>query len=553
MKKCLCSKYIQLSQEDFNEIKEDIILFNNMKRMAFCMIKDFGGDIEIPANSHFNDSSENKSIHLILKDKYQVNDYFRNSAREEGKDAFKSAMECLKLQQEELESQISQMSAKIKKESSRLKHLLKEKESLIKRSKGKKVKFASYRGGNESEVSAGKFQVRRGKNKYIYENQYLFEIQYLNPEIKKLKHRICMIESRCNRTQSKLNKIKMMISEHNPSVCFGSKNLFYKQYSVYKNEHLNWKNVFDKRRSPGMTITGRKDAKQGNFVFKYDTKTNHLTYTSMKGKTIILPNVVFPYGQNYVDEAVMRPKKQRTAIAWRLELSGNDVLVKCMIELPEIRKNDYYADGCISFDMNVDNISVSELDRNGNLLMHKVIPFHLDYKTSGQRTQLLSLALDEVFHIAQKAKKPVAMEDISKIKQEYLYQNKKLNRILSSFAYQKIDELTASKSYKYGIGVYKVNPAFTSQIGKIKYMRHYGLTVHEAASFVIGRRAMGFSEKLPRTLLHLIPQKNLNKHHWSHWRFLTCHIKKYDWKQFYQFIPYHTFEDIKNMSLFLTS
>ena len=73
---------------------------------------------------------------------------------------------------------------------------------------------------------------------------------------------------------------------------------------------------------------------------------------------------------------------------------------------------------------------------------------------------------------------------------------------------QKVTQLAESKSYKYGIGLYKAAPAFTSQIGKIKYMRHYGISIHVAAAMAIGRRAMGFNERPPKELRHLIPQDN---------------------------------------------
>ena len=46
-----------------------------------------------------------------------------------------------------------------------------------------------------------------------------------------------------------------------------------------------------------------------------------------------------------------------------------------------------------------------------------------------------------------------------------------------------------------------VNPAYTSQMGKVKYMSRYGLSIHEAASLVIGRRGMGYKEKMPASYL----------------------------------------------------
>ena len=41
-----------------------------------------------------------------------------------------------------------------------------------------------------------------------------------------------------------------------------------------------------------------------------------------------------------------------------------------------------------------------------------------------------------------------------------------------------------------GIAVFEVNPAYTSQIGKMKYMKRFGISIHEAASFaylLVGR------------------------------------------------------------------
>ena len=71
-----------------------------------------------------------------------------------------------------------------------------------------------------------------------------------------------------------------------------------------------------------------------------------------------------------------------------------------------------------------------------------------------------------------------------------------------------------SRAEKMGVAVFEVNPAYTSQIGKMKYMKRFGISIHEAASFVIARRAMGFKEKLPPVLGALLPEKIIGTHHW---------------------------------------
>ena len=52
------------------------------------------------------------------------------------------------------------------------------------------------------------------------------------------------------------------------------------------------------------------------------------------------------------------------------------------------------------------------------------------------------------------------------------------------------------KCVEYGIAYKKVNPAYTSVIGKVKYKEMYGITTHEAAAFAIARRGLGFNEKV---------------------------------------------------------
>ena len=536
MKKCLFSTYIKT--DDIDIIKEEIELFNTMKRVAFSNVRILGGDKPV---------KENLSIHMFLKSQFHVSDYFINSARQEAKASYRSAMEVLTLQKENLESRIKQMEKKVKKTNKRLEHLEKEKQSLIKRSKTGKGKFSSYRGVRESEPSPGIFQVRYKKKTVRYENQYLFEVQYLNPEIKKLKARLRMISQRIVSSRCRLQKVKGKIENHLPSVCFGSKQLFKKQNTVYQNQHEDWKRAIYKGRNPGMTISGRKDATQGNFLFKYDVQAKDLTYRTTQGETVVLKNVTFPYGQELVEQAVLASVNERNAVAWRLEVHGSRVLVKCMVEVSNNQKNYDFSEGCVAFDTNVDHLAYSELDGHGNLLSHHTIPFTLRGLSTGQREQVLSKALEEIFQYAQKAAKPIVMERLKDLKQKPMYQHKRLNEILSSFAYTKVTMLAESKSNKYSIGLVKVNPAFTSQIGKFKYMRHYGISVHEAAAFVIGRRGLGYQDKLPKPMRHFIPDGKKNRHHWSHWSYLMTQLKTYASGVFYLPIDYATIPTIKEL------
>ncbi len=70
------------------------------------------------------------------------------------------------------------------------------------------------------------------------------------------------------------------------------------------------------------------------------------------------------------------------------------------------------------------------------------------------------------------------------------------------FVWSKFLAAVERNALREGVPLIKVKPAFTSVIGILKYQEQYGLSNHEAAAYVIGRRALGFEyEKIPIALI----------------------------------------------------
>ena len=88
---------------------------------------------------------------------------------------------------------------------------------------------------------------------------------------------------------------------------------------------------------------------------------------------------------------------------------------------------------------------------------------------------------------ANNYKKPLVREDIKKIKFKSTNNSYK-NKILTQFAYDKMITTIDRIFEKNNVQVFKVDPKFTSQQGKIKYMCRYGMSIHESAAMCIGRR-----------------------------------------------------------------
>ena len=105
-------------------------------------------------------------------------------------------------------------------------------------------------------------------------------------------------------------------------------------------------------------------------------------------------------------------------------------------------------------------------------------------------------------------------------------------RMLSSFAYSSILSHIKSRAQRQGVQIQEVNPAYTSLIGRIKFSKRYGLSIHHAAALVIARRSVRFSEKPPSSLKDIpdgknghvalsLPARNRDEHVWAFWRRLT--------------------------------
>ncbi|MFN6501290.1 MAG: hypothetical protein RMX65_030450 [Nostoc sp. DedQUE01] len=97
--------------------------------------------------------------------------------------------------------------------------------------------------------------------------------------------------------------------------------------------------------------------------------------------------------------------------------------------------------------------------------------------------------------------------------------------MLSSWTYSRFDQLLESILSNRGIYLMKVNPAYTSLIGMVKYARQYGLSSDSAAALAIARRGMKLTENIPGSITAYL-EVNSQKHVWSRWNQLNKLIKK---------------------------
>ena len=606
--KTFLSKYIKevdLSNADVARLRADISVYNTiLHKMVNDLMRPQDGDI----------SFYKKYAHT-----YPFSSYMALSLVHAATGIVNAGKESLKLDISNTQLQIQQMKKKALSLQRQIDRMISMKTSLIERSKARKAgkdlpEFVNKWGGfirtTKGKNGTLSFEVysklpSKGKPGVFrtFENEYLFETLYVNPYLKRKKQHLHQIQCRIHNTQGHLENLQRKLKSGHPSICFGGKDLLrdrtqsvatsiiHPRKDYRKNKHYNAEKTAQKikrqevvskfHHDPYLTaryikknkeqcaavirremmLIGQADRPQGNTLVRYDIPSKTLIYTSMDKTQIRIPNVVFPYGQELIEQALQAHEiaiqnKKRSPldqlpgwtpipVTWAIEQCGHGFRIKCMIDVPaKTPEISDYSKGCIAFDMNYDHIAAAEIGECGDLIWHKVLPLNMNNTTSNQRKNAISEALEQLFYLAKHLGKPIAMEDIEKIQQEPLYGSRKKNRKVSQFAYTIMTELANSKAQKYGVSVKAVNPAYTSQIGKFKYMKKYGLSIHEAAAYTIGRRAMGWIEPIPANLQHLIPAEKQTQHEWSQWNYLSKGLKKVPTYKFYENIDFSKYSTL---------
>jgi len=330
--------------------------------------------------------------------------------------------------------------------------------------------------------------------------------------------------------------------------CFGSKKLFHAQFHLEQSgytDHQEWYQEWNQTRNNQFFLIGSKDETSGNqsctATIQPDEKiTLRIRLPSSIGKYLEIRDVQFKYGHDRILASIRScqeraQKKDRSlgeAVSYRFQrdAKGWRVFASTSIKTPNWITHQHL--GVIGIDINADHLALVETDRFGNPIYSESIPLVLYGKTADQASALIGDACSRIIAKAIETQKPIVIEklDFKEKKRELANNyNKRYARMLSSFAYNKICLLLKSRSFREGVHLHQVKAAFTSLIGRVKFAKRYGLTIHQAAALCIGRRFLGYSEQPPRHLDQVpdgkgcymelpLPVRNRGKHVWHFWR-----------------------------------
>ena len=311
---------------------------------------------------------------------------------------------------------------------------------------------------------------------------------------KNLKIKIYWKQNRLNTKKQKLKNLETEIETGKYKVCFGTKELLQKDYSK-----------FIKKRDSEIYFLGRAGDSSCNLNFQveYNSKINQFYFKIRK--EIDLDNDKFVYGQfhfnnkNYTNLLKNLLRTKESALTYRIKIKEDKVLLQIIYNFKHnkdlcVTRNSY---GVIGVDFNKGFVSVSEVDKYGNLIN----TFNIDYQYSkgNQTTNDFQYIATRLKDYCLNTGKDLVIEKLNFTKKKdnlISKRGKKYNEMLSSLAYSKFDSIITSKCAKNRIFLHKVNPAWTSWIAKQKYCPEMKLNIHSGASYVIARRGMFLKDKI---------------------------------------------------------
>ena len=348
----------------------------------------------------------------------------------------------------------------------------------------------------------------------------------------------------------KLKKLESDFEEEKVRICFGSKALFQKQFNLEENglTFKQWKKEWEEKRAAQFTFIGSKDETFGNQSCTYDLENNLRIRVFSKdeemfGNYVILTNVTFGYGQDNIDKTKIfrlgytKGKKNQVkyyrALTWKFVRKNGNWYTNVTVDVDAPNVISLKNNGVISIDFNYGFLAISDVDRYGNVVNSFQVPYQSTHCTSAQTQQSLSEALKIVIKYAADQAKPIGCEnlDFKKKKQNLKQMSPKQAKLLSGFAYSTYQSVLQRKCEMAGIELISVNPAYTSQIGHHKFMKMYGISSHESAALVIGRKCLNFKriEKVPQH--HILNKKKkdqiLKMDRLSQWKEICKQWKKY--------------------------
>ena len=316
---------------------------------------------------------------------------------------------------------------------------------------------------------------------------------------RRLKKKFVAIKKAKDRLLKENIRVQKQLNDKHFSLCFGSKTLFNHQY--LEPNHQNWYNKFKTARDGSILFVGCKEETCCNQQLQliYNKKNNQFTiqlrkeyaYQDNERNKYLYGQVYFSYGNKELQKVL---KTKNSPISYQIIRRDDRYFLQATIT---IEKNDIAEqDKYIGVDFNKGFIALSEVKEDGNLTGTDKIYYR--FKQGNKTTNDLRQLAHDIVARYKENNMSLAIENLdfgkkkSKISKYKKYE--KYNKMLHGLAYSRFDEYISRACFTNGVWLSRVNPAYTSYIGKKKYSENKKLNTHTSASYVIARRGMRFKD-----------------------------------------------------------
>ena len=415
-------------------------------------------------------------------------------------------------------------------------------------------KAVSVRKGQKLQADSLRRRISRAQKQIVQAEQRgrLEQVHHKRRRLANLEHRLARLEADLAAGRLRL--------------CFGSKKLWRKQQRLEVNgygSHEDWLRDWHDARSSEFFVLGSRDETAGCQLCVADVADDGSLTLRLRlpdrlaeghGKYVVMEGVRFAYGHEQVlaalhsnaayaacrrehGEKSARATDLGQAVSYRFKRDDKGWRVFVTTEMKEVPVVTDKRRGAIGIDLNADHLAVAETDASGNYVHAFRVPLVTYGKSSHQAEALIGDAVVRVVEYARRVGKPIAIErlDFRKKKAVLESESRRYSRMLSSFSYGKTQACFLSRGHREGVVIHQENPAFSSVVGRVKFMERYGLSVHQAAALVLARRLLGCSERIPRRrvapvgngvqVAFTVPARKRVKHVWTYWNAILGQLR----------------------------
>jgi transposase, IS605 orfB family len=349
----------------------------------------------------------------------------------------------------------------------------------------------------EQKIKSLKKEIEKLDNKILeFQEKIKNKIKVSHFKYWNLKKSRAFKKMKLNKFQMKLEQLKWEIETGHYKLCFGTKNLL-------KSNKIE----FLLQRDSQMSYIGSKEETGRNQMFQlsYNNRNNQFDIKLRKDFGLDV-ETKYVFGKCYFNNHKNRlidalETKNSTPLTYSIIRKNGRYYLHCTFEYRIEDKSDFLTRkpyGTIGIDFNKGFLTVSEIDRNGNLVKTDILKYRFG---KGNKTKSdLESCISAILKRSLEMGKNVCFENLnfkdkkSKRLKSKTDKGKKYNNMLHSLAYSLYDKLITNMAFRNKVGIIKVNPAWTSWIAKNKFCDKMKLNIHIGASFVIARRGLGIKD-----------------------------------------------------------